>query len=143
VTDPQPTGPPGRHGLGAQGHLDRRPLLEALRHGAGEAPPPSLVIRVEPAGVELVLEDGETLFLAAGRAGYKWPTICGGQGTCRTCFVRIQEGAENCSPMEPLETEAIHALRQPLDGSTRLACQLRTTGPVTVTKRGVRRRTED
>lgn len=98
---------------------------------------------MRPAGIELAVEDGETLFGAAVREGYRWPTICGGQGTCRTCFVRIQEGTEHCSPIGPLEEEGIHALRQPLDGSVRLACQLRVTGPVTVTKSGVRRRIEE
>lgn len=97
-------------------------------------------VLVQPAGIELAVEDGETLFEAAERAGYRWPTICGGQGTCRTCFVHVREGFEHCSGMGPLEQEGIQALRQPLDGSVRLACRLQVTGPVTVTRRGVRPR---
>jgi 2Fe-2S ferredoxin len=101
------------------------------------------LVLVRPAEIELAVEGGETLFQAAERAGYRWPTICGGQGTCRTCFVRVHEGAEHCSEIDPLEAEGIGALRQPLDGTVRLACRLRVSGPVTVTKRGVRRRTKE
>ncbi|MFI7701880.1 2Fe-2S iron-sulfur cluster-binding protein [Nonomuraea sp. NPDC049480] len=100
-------------------------------------------VLVQPSGVELAVGEEETLFQAAERAGYRWPTICGGLGTCRTCFVQVQEGVEHCSQMEALEREGIQSLRQPLDGSVRLACRLRVTGPVTVTKRGVRRRIEE
>ncbi|WP_055716138.1 2Fe-2S iron-sulfur cluster-binding protein [Streptomyces torulosus] len=100
-------------------------------------------VAVRPSDVELDVLDGEDVFSAAGRLGYRWPTVCGGQGTCRTCFVRIEEGAENCSPVDPLEREGIEALRMPVDGLTRLACRLRVEGPVTVIKRGVRRRVQE
>ncbi|MFF7946384.1 2Fe-2S iron-sulfur cluster-binding protein [Streptomyces griseorubiginosus] len=100
-------------------------------------------VTVSPSGVELDVHDDEDLFAAAQRLGYRWPTVCGGQGTCRTCFVQVDEGAENCSPVGPLEREGIQALRRPVDGLTRLACRLRVEGPVTVTKRGVRRRVQE
>lgn len=100
-------------------------------------------VAVRPSGAELDVRDGEDLFSAARRLGYRWPTVCGGKGTCRTCFVEVDEGVGNCSPVGPLEREGIQALRQPVDGRTRLACQLRVAGPVTVTKRGVRRRVQE
>ena len=100
-------------------------------------------VAVLPSGVELDVGDGEDVFAAAVRLGYRWPTVCGGKGTCRTCFVEVDEGAENCSPMGPLEREGIQALRRPVDGRTRLACRLRVAGPVTVTRRGVRRRVQE
>lgn len=96
-------------------------------------------VAVRPAGLELEVHDGEDLFSAAQRLGLRWPTVCGGKGTCRTCFVQVEEGADNCLPVGPLEREGIEALRRPVDGRTRLACQLRVAGPVTVTRRGVRR----
>lgn len=100
-----------------------------------------LTVRVRPAGLDIEVPDGEDLMSAAQRAGYKWPTICGGQGTCRTCYVEVEAGIDNCSPMRPLEREGIEALKKPLDGATRLACQLAVTGPgVVVLKRGVRER---
>lgn len=100
------------------------------------------VVVVRPSGLELELHDGEPLLRAAERAGYRWPTICGGQGTCRTCFVEVEHDDEAaCSQIGQLEREGIEALRRPVDGRTRLACQLTVSGgPVTVTKRGVRRR---
>ncbi|WNZ13411.1 2Fe-2S iron-sulfur cluster binding domain-containing protein [Streptomyces sp. 11x1] len=100
-------------------------------------------VSVRPSGVELEVRDGEDLFTAARRLGYRWPTVCGGKGTCRICFVRVEEGAENCSPVGLLEREGIESLRRPVDGSTRLACRLLVEGPVTVTKSGVRRRAQE
>jgi ferredoxin, 2Fe-2S len=41
--------------------------------------------------------------------------------------------------MLALELEGIQALGRPVDGRTRLACQLTATGPIVVTKRGVHR----
>ncbi|KQW07312.1 ferredoxin [Streptomyces sp. Root369] len=100
-------------------------------------------VAVRPSDVEIEVRDDEDLFSAAQRLGYRWPTVCGGKGTCRTCFVQVEEGVENCSPVSPLEREGIEALRRPVDGLTRLACRLRVEGPVTVTKRGVRRRPQE
>lgn len=100
-------------------------------------------VAVRPSGAELEVHGSEDLFTAAQRLGYRWPTVCGGKGTCRTCFVEVEEGVENCSPMGLLEREGIEALRRPVDGLTRLACRLRVEGPVTVTKRGVRRRPQE
>lgn len=96
-------------------------------------------VRVLPSEIEIEVLPGESLMAAAQRQGYRWPTVCGGQGTCRTCFVRVESGQEGCATVDDLEEEGIEALRRPVDGRTRLACQLRINqGPVTVTKRGVR-----
>ena len=97
------------------------------------------LVRVRPGGLDLHVCDGETIMSAAIRAGYRWPTVCGGQGTCRTCFVLVESGAENCSGISSLEAEGIDAIRRTVTGDVRLACQLRLTGGVaTVHKRGVR-----
>lgn len=99
------------------------------------------IVVVRPSGVAFELADGEPLLRAAERYGYRWPTLCGGQGTCRTCFVQVEDGESDCSQIGQLEREGIEALRRPVDGRTRLACQLTVAGgPVTVIKRGVRRR---
>jgi len=55
---------------------------------------------------------------------------CGGHGRCTTCRVRIREGIENVSARTPREIAVAEALGW--DGSTRLACQTRVTGDVTV-----------
>jgi ferredoxin len=97
-----------------------------------------VVVLVRPADVRLDPEPGETVFLAAGRQGYRWPTVCGGLGTCRTCLMVVEEGRENCSPIEDLEAEGLDALKEPRNGVRRLACQTRVSGDVVVTKRGVK-----
>jgi ferredoxin len=95
-------------------------------------------VTVHPSGIRLEPRVGETVFLAAAREGYRWPTVCGGLGTCRTCLMVVDEGRENCSPIDDLEAEGLDALKEPRDGVRRLACQTRVSGDVTVTKRGVK-----
>lgn len=55
---------------------------------------------------------------------------CGGQGRCTTCRVRIHEGIENLSPRTQREAEVADARRW--DRFTRLACQTRVRGDVTL-----------
>lgn len=97
--------------------------------------------RVEPAGIDLEVLAGESVMAAAVRAGYRWPTVCGGQGSCRTCYFEVVDGGANLSPVEPFEREGLDSLG-PLPGGTverRLACQAKVlSGAVTLRKRGVR-----
>jgi ferredoxin len=96
-------------------------------------------VRVEPSGVEFDTAGDEPVMAAARRAGFCWPTVCDGKGTCRTCFVTVLEGAEYTLPPAPAEREAVADLPAgPRGEPVRLACQLRLGGPVTVRKRGVR-----
>ena len=55
---------------------------------------------------------------------------CGGNGRCTTCRVRILDGIQNVSPRTQLEAEVADALRW--DRFTRLACQTRVSGSVTL-----------
>ena len=55
---------------------------------------------------------------------------CGGHGRCTTCRVRICDGIQHVSPRTPRETEVAAALGW--DGFTRLACQTRVSGDVTL-----------
>src|SRR5262245_8801206 len=95
-------------------------------------------VRVEPAGVEVEVLVGETLFDAAWRAGYDWPTICGGQGRCTYCHVRIRPGDEDAGAPAPAEDEhrALRRVARRLyDGDLtglRLACRLQPAGDVVV-----------
>jgi 2Fe-2S ferredoxin len=71
---------------------------------------------------------------AAIRHGYYWPTVCGGQCECGTCWVLIEE----CAPARAAEREVLtRSLRDPQAGA-RLGCQLTFDGPVTVHRRGIR-----
>ena len=53
------------------------------------------IVRVEPRGIDIEAEEGETIMAAALRAGYHWPTVCNGQGTCRVCRVEVVSRSEN------------------------------------------------
>jgi len=55
---------------------------------------------------------------------------CGGHGRCTTCRVRICDGIHSVSARTPREAEVADALRW--DGFTRLACQTRVSGDVSL-----------
>ena len=101
------------------------------------------IVRVLPLDLALDLDEGQTLMDAAHAAGYVWPTECEAAASCGLCVTIIREGAENCGPMPDDEHETLERTMGMVDPSRRLACRLTVTGPVTVTKRGVRPREED
>ncbi|WP_422399299.1 2Fe-2S iron-sulfur cluster-binding protein [Arthrobacter sp. 3Tela_A] len=96
------------------------------------------LVGVEPAGVVIEVRDNETIFDAAYREGYDWPTVCAGQGTCSRCHVRILAGAEHVSPAVPgLQEERVlkRVAQRSYDNDAegiRLACQIELAGDVTV-----------
>jgi ferredoxin len=98
-------------------------------------------VRVEPAGLTFEVQAGEAVMTAAVRAGYRWPNICGGLASCRTCFVAVLDGHDHLSAIDPIEQAGLDSIRRtrPEGELTRLACQLRLTGDATVRKRGVSR----
>ncbi len=55
---------------------------------------------------------------------------CGGNGRCTTCRVRIVDGVQHTVPRTPRETEVADALGW--DRFTRLACQTRVSGDVSL-----------
>lgn len=101
------------------------------------------IVRVLPLDLALDLGEGQTLMDAAHAAGYVWPTECEAAASCGLCVTIIREGTENCGPMPDDERETLERTMGMVDPSRRLACRLSVTGPVTVTKRGVRPREED
>lgn len=106
--------------------------------------PTSARITVRPSGSVFEAGPEEPIMTAAVRSGFRWPTVCGGKATCRTCVFTVNEGAEHLSEPNKLEAEAMTLLRKRRDQAgdlVRLACQARTTGDLTVTKPGVRANT--
>lgn len=92
---------------------------------------------MEPAGVEIGVAESETLFDAAWREGYDWPTVCFGQAQCTHCHVRVTAGADNTRPSsEPNEAALVRRIGRRLYGGDeagiRLACRLHVTGEVVV-----------
>jgi 2Fe-2S ferredoxin len=107
----------------------------------------SVVVRVEPIGVDVVVPEKTSLMRAAEAMGLKWPTVCGGDAECGTCFVSIDEAVAPClPPVAPKEEQGLQLVprwkRQQAGVVVRLACQLRPTSNLIVEKRGVRWRQE-
>jgi ferredoxin len=102
-------------------------------------------VRVEPSGIELAVADGETVMAAADRAGYRWPTVCGGLAECGTCTLEVVAGGEALPAPEPLEAARLAVIpdaRLWPERTWRLACQLRLPGgggepELVVRKKGV------
>src|ERR1700729_4508403 len=91
------------------------------------------IAHVVPADIDIEVFDIETLFDAAWREGYDWPTVCVGQMLCTACHVVVKEGLENVRPVvEQQEASAIRRLARRVykgdETGLRLACQLRITG---------------
>jgi 2Fe-2S ferredoxin len=99
-------------------------------------------VTVEPASVTFEAGEGQNLLDAALKAGLKWPTVCKGVGNCKTCYFLIVSGAENFSPITPLEkNELVYARRRHPDvpeDHVRLGCQTTVTGDVVVHCKGAR-----
>ena len=76
------------------------------------------------------VERGTNILDAASRNGVLISTRCGGVADCMTCQVHVVIGAENLSPIDAAEREALENLGA--DKNTRLACQAELLGDVTV-----------
>ena len=98
-------------------------------------------VTVLPADIRFDTRPGETLLGAAQRLGYSWPTVCGGEGQCRTCYAIIEDGEDALSPITALEEEGLDALAIVARRSgkpVRLACQAVPIGDLVVHRTGVR-----
>lgn len=81
-----------------------------------------------PDEIGIEANEGETILLAALRAGIAHAHLCGGNARCACCRVIIIEGLENCAPRNPEEQAIAEMLR--LEPQERLACQTVVTGKV-------------
>lgn len=95
-------------------------------------------VRVMPRNLEFHVLEGETLMAAARRAGLRWPNVCDGQGSCTVCYVKIESGIESANTEMAWERERLNFAGR-RESSFRLACQLKISGPMVVTKVGVKR----
>ena len=90
-------------------------------------------------GIAITYSDGPTIHAGAGMtlleasrsSGVPHASVCGGRARCSTCRVKIESGMENLPDPNPAEAIALQALEAPRN--VRLACQLRPSGPMTVT----------
>lgn len=75
---------------------------------------------------------GQTLLEISRANGIPHAAVCGGRSRCSTCRVRIEEGAESLpAPVFP-ESVTLAAIEAP--ANVRLACQIRPTEPLVVTR---------
>ena len=103
------------------------------------------MIQVEPSGVCFEAQEGETIMAAAIRCGFTWPTICGGQGTCKTCVCLTLDGEEHLSAVGAWERQGLESIADTLPNGGdgwRLACQAElkdgAVGDIKLRKGGVR-----
>jgi limonene-1,2-epoxide hydrolase/ferredoxin len=95
---------------------------------------------VEPSGAVLHVRHDEALMKAAQRLGYRWPTLCNGEGSCTICAIEVLDNPGGLTPLGAAESAALrfcHVSGRG-DGPVRLACQARVTGDVVVRKKGVK-----
>jgi len=98
-------------------------------------------IRVLPLDAFLFVLPNESLFDSAMRAGWRWPSTCGGIGECGTCYMVVEEGAPNLNAVDEPERACLDAGLHSSDSRTRLACKTKIhNGQATVTRRGARPR---
>lgn len=95
-------------------------------------------VHVLPLGLDLEVAVDQTVMSAAHAAGYVWPTECEAAASCGLCVSIIRDGLEHCGPVPDEERETLERTMGMFDESRRLACRLTVSGPVTMTKRGVR-----
>ncbi len=79
----------------------------------------------QPHGNRSEFPSGTTIMEAAKKLGVDISSLCGGNGTCGKCKVKIQEGTDGLSPST--ERELKHLSQEELQYNLRLACQAKLT----------------
>ena len=87
-------------------------------------------VRVSPGDISIDVAPGETVFDAALRAGWVWPTTCYGQAQCTRCHMKVVAGAAGLEEPDANERAIVDRLasiayRKEPDVVLRLACQVR------------------
>jgi len=100
-------------------------------------------VRVLPADAVVEVAAGESLMAAAQRQGWFWPTVCGGNCDCGTCWVVVEDGAGHAPAMEANERATLAKGMKANEPRVRLACQLKVSGPMVVTRRSVKAPTRE
>lgn len=83
--------------------------------------PGKITIEFEPVGRRILIEKGKTLLMAAQDAGVGLVALCGGEGWCGTCRVRVVQGKANS--ITQFEEDVLTL--EDLETGYRLACQTR------------------
>jgi len=88
-------------------------------------------VEVDPAAAPFggLGKPGSLLDIASAH-GIEIGSNCGGNGICGTCYVVVEDGAENLSPADDDERATLEGMTDNAPGA-RLACQAVVLGPVT------------
>lgn len=102
-----------------------------------------MLITVLPRNYSFEGSPEKSIMSAAREAGFRWPTICGGNADCGVCFIRLaDEDVDALSPMTEVEKAGLEMVLprfpQLAPGVLRLACQARPYRPVRMHKLGVK-----
>lgn len=76
------------------------------------------IVHIQPSGIDIEVEPGESVAEAAWRQDITWPTECYGQMSCTKCYANIVEGEEY---VVPADEDELFVLR------TRFPAKVRTT----------------
>jgi len=117
----------GAFAVGAIKKLARRLVRVRTGQGVGAKVKGPHTVSVVGCG-EVVVGDGESLLGGMLREGMQINHFCGGNGSCGTCRVEVEDGLSNLARATTAEVVA-GAASEP---RKRLACQMRINGPVTV-----------
>lgn len=79
----------------------------------------SFIVDMQPVGRRTEIESGQTILDASRSAGVGVISLCGGEGWCDSCLVRIASGQTN----PPTQSEIDSLGQERIDEGYRLACQ--------------------
>ena len=80
----------------------------------------NLIVDMQPVGRRIDIEPGKTLLEAAQAAGVGLVSLCGGEGWCQSCLIRVASGEVN----PPTQSETDYLGDEELAAGFRLACQV-------------------
>lgn len=80
----------------------------------------NLIVDMQPVGRRIDIETGKSLLDAAQEAGVGLVSLCGGEGWCESCQIRVTGGEVN----PPSESEIDYLGDEALASGFRLACQV-------------------
>jgi uncharacterized 2Fe-2S/4Fe-4S cluster protein (DUF4445 family) len=79
-----------------------------------------IIVDMQPVGRRIDIDAGKTLLEAAQEAGVGLVSLCGGEGWCESCLVRVASGDVN----SPTQSERDFLDEEQMAGGYRLACQV-------------------
>jgi adenylate cyclase len=83
-------------------------------------------------GPTVTVPAGSTLLEISRQCGIPHASVCGGRSRCSTCRVRIEKGSSSLPPAAFTEAVTLGSIGAP--DNVRLACQIRPTGNLVVTR---------